>query len=387
MENLLSQHDFEQPRVGDIRQAVIVSIGPQGIIVDLGLKRDGFIQISDLEKLDPVERAALAVNDEVPVYVVNVDNAESLEVSLSLARLNEDWVRAQELLDSGEVFETEITGHNRGGALVPFGRLRGFIPASHLAFINPGMNEQQRQQRIAEAQGQTIPVKVIEVDRRRRRLVLSHREADRLWQERRRKELMETLNEGDVLKGRITGWRDFGAFVDLGGADGLIHVFRAGLAARWTIPKRSCAWARRSRSTFSRWTASASASASAGKSCCPTRGHGGRALRGRPVCRRTRHPRRRLWRLRGGRAGHRGPLHASQISRTSIGDPREVLREGENHLLRIISIDGDRQRMGLSLKAVTAAEQIEWMTRHDVQADEVVEDEEPAEAVEMEAAG
>src|SRR5690606_15836486 len=103
---------YEQPRVGDIRQAVIVSIGPQGIIVDLGLKRDGFIQISDLEKLDPVERAALAVNDEIPVYVVNVDNAESLEVSLSLARLNEDWVRAQELLDSGEVFETEITGHN-----------------------------------------------------------------------------------------------------------------------------------------------------------------------------------------------------------------------------------------------------------------------------------
>src|SRR5690606_35462310 len=83
--------------------------------------------------------------------------------------------------------------------------------------------------------------------------------------------------------------------------------------------------------------------------------------------------------------GIEGLLHASQISRTSIGDPREVLREGENHLLRIISIDGERQRMGLSLKAVTAAEQIEWMTRHEVTADEVVEEEEPAEVVEMEA--
>jgi|GEM_PF-123147 len=385
MENLLSQHDYEQPRVGDIRQAVIVSIGPQGIIVDLGLKRDGFIQISDLEKLDPVERAALAVNDEVPVYVVNVDNAESLEVSLSLARLNEDWVRAQELLDSGEVFETEITGHNRGGALVPFGRLRGFIPASHLAFINPGMNEQQRQQRIAEAQGQTIPVKVIEVDRRRRRLVLSHREADRLWQERRRKELMETLNEGDVLKGRITGWRDFGAFVDLGGADGLIHVSELAWQ-RVDHPKEVVRMGqevevyvlkvdrKRERISLSR------------KKLLPNpwgtveeRYEVGQLVEGRVI------------RVVDYGAfvevepGIEGLLHASQISRTSIGDPREVLREGENHLLRIISIDGDRQRMGLSLKAVTAAEQIEWMTRHEVQADEDVEDEEPAEVVEMEA--
>jgi small subunit ribosomal protein S1 len=365
MENLLSQHDYEQPRVGDIRQAVIVSISPQGIIVDLGVKRDGIVQSSDLDKLDPAEREALAVNDEIPVYVVSVDSPDSLQVSLHLARLNEDWIKAQEMMDSGEIFETEISGHNRGGALVPFGRLRGFIPASHLAFINPGMNEHQRQQRIADAHGQTIPVKVIEVDRRRRRLVMSHREADRVWQERRRRELLEKLNEGDVLRGRVTGWRDFGAFVDLGGADGLIHVSELAWQ-RVDHPKEVVRIGeevdvyvlkvdrKRERISLSRkqllqnpWSTVAD------------RYEVGDLVEGRVI------------RVVDYGAfvevepGVEGLLHTSQISRSTIDNPRDVLGEGETHLLRIINIDSERQRIGLSLKAVTATEQIEWMTRRE----------------------
>jgi small subunit ribosomal protein S1 len=365
MENLLSQHDYEQPRVGDIRQAIIVSISPQGIIVDLGVKRDGIVQSSDLDKLDPAEREALAVNDEIPVYVVSVDTPDSLQVSLHLARLNEDWIKAQEMMDSGEIFETEISGHNRGGALVPFGRLRGFIPASHLAFINPGMNEHQRQQRIAEAHGLAIPVKVIEVDRRRRRLVMSHREADRLWQERRRRELLDKLNEGDVLRGRVTGWRDFGAFVDLGGADGLIHVSELAWQ-RVDHPKEVVRIGeevdvyvlkvdrKRERISLSRkqllqnpWSTVAD------------RYVVGDLVEGRVI------------RVVDYGAfvevepGVEGLLHTSQISRSTIDNPRDVLGEGEMHLLRIINIDSERQRIGLSLKAVTAAEQIEWMTRRE----------------------
>jgi small subunit ribosomal protein S1 len=385
MENLLSQHDYEQPRVGDIRQATIVSISPQGIIVDLGLKRDGIIQTSDLDKIDPLERQALAVNDEVPVYVVSIDSPDSLQVSLHLARLNEDWIKAQELLDSSEIFETQITGHNRGGALVPFGRLRGFIPASHLSFINPGMNEQQRQQRISESHGETIPVKVIEVDRRRRRLVLSHREAERVWQERRRRELLETLNEGDVLRGRVTGWRDFGAFVDLGGADGLIHVSELAWQ-RVNHPKEVIRIGeevdvyvlkvdrKRERISLSRkhllqnpWTT------------VEQRHAVGELVEGRVI------------RVVDYGAfveiepGVEGLLHTSQISRGNIDNPRDVLREGETHLLRIISVDGERQRIGLSLKAVTAAEQIEWMTRREERATAEAEpEEERAEVVEME---
>src|SRR5690606_7934171 len=220
MEQLLDQHDYALPEVGDIRTGIIVSLTPQGVIVDLGVKRDGIIQPADLDKLPPQEREAMQVNDEIDVYIVSTDQPDSLIVSRHMALLNQDWQRAGELLESGEIFEGEIVGYNRGGALVAFGGLRGFIPASHLSMLNPNMGDRQRQQRLSKMRGEMVPLKVIEVDRRRRRLVLSQRDAEKVWQEARRRELMEKLQPGDQLTGRVSGWRDFGAFVDLGGVDG-----------------------------------------------------------------------------------------------------------------------------------------------------------------------
>jgi small subunit ribosomal protein S1 len=138
LHDLLDQHDYDSPQVGDIRQGIIVSINTQGVIVDLGLKRDGLVPISDLNKLEPDERDALKVNDEVFVYVLNTDKPDSLVVSIHLARLNQDWIRAEELLESKEIIEAEVIGYNKGGAIVPFGRLRGFVPISHLTDVNPG---------------------------------------------------------------------------------------------------------------------------------------------------------------------------------------------------------------------------------------------------------
>ncbi|MFW6068169.1 MAG: 30S ribosomal protein S1 [Chloroflexota bacterium] len=370
MESLLEQHDYERPKVGDIREAIIVSISQKSIIVDLGLKRDGIIQPADLDKLDPEERESLAVDDEIPVYIVSTDEQDSLQVSLHMARMNEDWIRAEELLDSGEIFEAEIIGHNRGGALVNFGRLRGFVPASHLTFLNPGMSDQDRQRRMAQAHGDKIPVKVIEVDRRRRRLVVSHREAERVWQDKRRRELLEQLNEGDVVRGVISGWRDFGAFVDLGGADGLIHVSELAWH-RVDHPRDVVSMGEeldvsvlkidreRERISLSRkqlqpnpWTTVEEKYAV------------GDLVEGRII------------RIVDYGAfvevepGIEGLLHSSQIGGANVDSPHDVLQDDETHLLRIISINADRQRMGLSLRAVTATEQIEWMTQREQEAAE-----------------
>ncbi|HSM56371.1 MAG TPA: S1 RNA-binding domain-containing protein [Candidatus Sulfomarinibacteraceae bacterium] len=375
MASLLDQHDYESPKVGDIRNAIIVSMSQQGIIVDLGLKRDGIIQPADLEKLEPEERESLAIDDEIPVYILSTDEQDSLLVSLHMARMNEDWIQAQELLDSGEVIEVEISGHNRGGALAPFGRLRGFIPASHLTFLNPGMSDQDRQRRMAKAHGEKIPVKVIEVDRRRRRLVLSHREAERVWQDRRRRELMETLQEGDVVTGRVSGWRDFGAFVDLGGADGLIHVSELAWH-RVEHPREVVNMheeldvyilkvdRERERISLSRkkllpnpW------------SLVDDKYDVGQLVEGTII------------RIVDYGAfvevepGVEGLLHTSQITGSGTVSPHDILEEGETHLLRIISINADRQRMGLSLKAVTATEQIEWMTQREQATAEAAESE------------
>jgi small subunit ribosomal protein S1 len=384
LESLLEQHDYESPKVGDIRDAVIVSISPQGVIVDLGMKRDGIIQPSDLDKLEPEERDGLTVNDEIPVYILNTDEQDSLEVSLYMARMNEDWIEAQGLLESGEILESEIIGHNRGGALVSFGRLRGFVPASHLTFLQHGMNDQDRQRRLARAHGETIPLKVIEVDRRRRRLVLSHREAEREWQSERRKELLADLKEGDVIEGRVTGWRDFGAFVDLGGADGLVHVSELAWH-RVEHPREVVKMGEtldvyvlnvdreRERISLSRkkllpnpWT------------LVDDKYSVGELVEGTII------------RIVDYGAfvevepGVEGLLHTSQISRGTVDSPEAMLAEGETHLLRIISIDADRQRMGLSLKAVTPTEQIEWMTQREHE--QVEAEDEEGEVIETEAA-
>ena len=177
LQELLDQHDYALPEVGDIRQGIIVAINQQGVIVDLGLKRDGLVPPSDIAKLEDEEREALQVNDEIFVYILNTDKPDSLIISIHLAKLNQDWIEAEELLDSGAIIQGEVIGYNKGGAIVPFGRLRGFIPISHLTDLSPGMGDRKRQQRMAKLRGEDIPLKVIEVNRRRRRLVLSQRGA------------------------------------------------------------------------------------------------------------------------------------------------------------------------------------------------------------------
>lgn len=370
MEQLLDQHDYALPEVGDIRTGIIVSLTPQGVIVDLGVKRDGIIPPSDLEKLSPQEREALQVNEEIDVYIVSTDQPDSLTVSRHMALLNQDWQRAQELLESGEIFEGEIVGYNRGGALVAFGGLRGFIPASHLSMLNPNMGDRQRQQRLSKMRGEMVPLKVIEVDRRRRRLVLSQRDAEKVWQEARRRELMEKLQPGDQLTGRVSGWRDFGAFVDLGGVDGLVHVSE--LAWHRVAHPRDVVKIgdevdvyvlkidrERERISLSRkrllpnpW------------SFVEEKYAVGELVEGRII------------RIVDYGAfvelepGVEGLLHLSQLSRSTVKDPHEVVQEGETHLLRVISVDSERERIGLSLKAVRAQEQIEWMTQRELEAAE-----------------
>ncbi len=185
LQQLLDQHDYELPKVGDIRKGIIVAINAQGVIVDLGLKRDGMVPLSDLSKLSDEDRAALKVNDEIPVFILNTDQPDSLVVSINMAMLNQDWIEAEALMASGEVLEGEVIGYNKGGAIIPYGRLRGFVPASHLSELTPGMSDRKRQHKLAKLRGEKLPVKIIEVDRRRRRLVFSQRDAQKEWEEKR----------------------------------------------------------------------------------------------------------------------------------------------------------------------------------------------------------
>ena len=379
LEDLLDQHDYDMPRDGDIRTGVIVAITPQGLIVDLGLKRDGIVPQSDLAQLEPEEREALKINDEVPVYVVQTEDPEALVVSIRLARLNQDWIEAEALLASGEIFEGEVIGYNKGGVIVPYGRIRGFVPISHLSDVTPGMGERRRQQRLARLRGEMIGVKIIEVDRQRHRLVMSQREAQKEWEEKKRGELMETLKPGDIRSGRVSGMRDFGAFVDLGGADGLVHISELSWH-RIDHPREVVKLGDEIEVYVLGVDQESGRISLSRKKLLPNpwdtvaqRYAQNQLIEGR------------ITRILDYGAfaeiepGVEGLLHVSQLSRNPVEDPRSVVQEGEVHLLRVVSIDQKRQRIGLSLKAVTPTEQIEWMAQKEL-ADALRREEEEAAA-------
>jgi small subunit ribosomal protein S1 len=211
---------YDQPLRGEIRNAEILQIDEREIIVDMGAKYDGIVPIADLERLDPAVRARLRVGDSVPVYVLNRDANDNLIVSINMGMQQYDWEKARELIKSEEVVSVDVKGHNRGGILVQWNRLEGFIPSSHLVSTTSSGSRDTWDDLIS----QKLNVKVIEVDQSRRRLIFSEREAQREQRAMHKARLLAELKEGDVVRGKVTGLRDFGAFVNLGGADGLIHV-------------------------------------------------------------------------------------------------------------------------------------------------------------------
>jgi small subunit ribosomal protein S1 len=213
-----NDYDYTRPRRGEVCEAIVLSISEKDIIVDLGLKRDGIVSRKDLELLDDACRASLQVGDRVPVVVLK-ESAFHDGILVSLKK-GQDWLRAQDLLESGKVFEAKVASFNRGGVIISFGRLRGFVPNSHLSSLPPGLRGKRLRQAKSELVGQTLSLVVIEADQQRQRLVLSGRAVG----QRRRQQLFEELKEGEVRTGIVRNLVDFGAFVDLGGVNGLIHI-------------------------------------------------------------------------------------------------------------------------------------------------------------------
>jgi small subunit ribosomal protein S1 len=221
---LANADDVATPQRGDHLQGEVLSVGPQGLIVDLGLKRDGVVPKEDLERLQKGESPP-KVGDKVSVMVVDPQDRDgNLVVSVSQARDSGDWLEAQRLLEADEIIEAAPSAANRGGLIVPFGRLRGFVPASHLSDLPRGLDEGQRLEHLQMMVGRTMPFRVIEVDPQRQRLVLSERKAIRQWRQDQKSRIIKSLQEGEIRKGTVTSLREFGAFVDIGGADGLIHI-------------------------------------------------------------------------------------------------------------------------------------------------------------------
>lgn len=356
-------YSYERPQRGDIRMGTVVSIDRDGVIVDLGLKRDGFVPISDIEQLSPQERETIQVGAEVPAFIVRPEDEEgNLIVSIHQALLNKDWLVAERYLKSGEVWEGRVVGTNRGGLIVKFGDIRGFVPASHVSGLPQGLPEDERQRRLQSMVGQSFGFKVIEVHPRRR-LVLSQREAERDWRDLRKERLISDLAEGQVRRGVVTGIRDFGAFVDLGGADGLIHISEMSWG-RLRHPRELLKVGQEIEVYVLRVDPQRKRIALSLKRLQPNpwadvekRYYVGQLVEGT------------VSRLAPFGAfveiepGLDGLLHISQISSPPPSQPQDALSEGERLVLRIVSIEPELQRIGLSLKDVSERERNRWLAK------------------------
>ncbi len=350
-------------RRGDIVEGIIVSVAPTEVLVDVGAKSEGVIPSRELERLGREGLEDLEIGATVAVYVVKVeDRDDNLILSLRRAEEEQDWLKAQELFEAEETFEGQVAGFNKGGLIVRLGRLRGFVPASQLARKHQGSNKQQPEERWAHLVGETVQVRIIELNRRRKRLILSERAALRQWREAQKEKLLEELRVGEVRKGTVSSLVDFGAFVDLGGADGLIHLSE--LSWNRSDKPREVLEVGQEVDVYilnvdeekKRIGLSLKRLEPEPWSTVESRYYVGQLVEGLI----TRIVNFGAFALVNDEI--EGLIHISELSSGRINHPSEVVQEGEKHVMRIIRIEPRRRRMGLSLKRVAdpAYADLDW---------------------------
>ncbi len=181
MESLLQTENMnvDMPQQGEIRTGTIAGVSPSQILVSVGAKSEGVISGKELEQLSAEEREALKVGAEIPVYVINPED-DNGNVILSFRRAQEQisWENVEKMLEEDRAYDSSVVGFNKGGLIVLVGGLRGFVPSSQISAMrraqSTGDTPEQRWQKMI---GQPISVRIIEVDRERRRLILSERAA------------------------------------------------------------------------------------------------------------------------------------------------------------------------------------------------------------------
>jgi small subunit ribosomal protein S1 len=356
MGSLLEQEGsaLVEPKPGEIRTGVIASLGGNEILVSIGTKSEGIISGREKEMIPPDEYKALEVGQEIPVYIVDPEDQNgNVVLSYIRAREERDWQDVEDLLESGETYNGKIIGYNKGGLIVPIGSLRGFVPASQVSVLRRTEGSLETpEQRWGKMVSEPIDVRVIEVDRERRRLILSERLALQETRETLKDRLLDELEEGTVRSGRVTSLADFGAFVNIDGADGLVHlseitweriqhpneVLKVGQEVQVKVISMD-----RERKRI---------------------GLSIRQLQPDPWLKKVENIKE--GQLVEGTITHltkfgafarlaedlEGLIHVSELSEQRVAHPKEVVKEGDVVTLRVIKIDPERRRIGLSLRKV-----------------------------------
>lgn len=215
--------EIEDVSRGALLTGTIQSLDETGIVINLGLKRDGIVPRFESSAI--VSSRHHRIGDEVNVIVLNPEDRDgSLIVSIKEAEALNSWVEAEKQIQAGNLHEGRVLDANKGGLIIEYHDLHGFIPSSHLTHFLPSSDETRRLEALRAYVGTPLTVKFIEVDRHRKRLIFSEKDADSMRRSSERERFIDSISVGDVLRGRVRNTRDFGAFIDIGGMDGLVHI-------------------------------------------------------------------------------------------------------------------------------------------------------------------
>jgi small subunit ribosomal protein S1 len=364
MEELLNQQQTEIKSLkhGDVVEGAVVRIDKDEILVDIGAKSEGVISNRELYGRNAETQPELHIGDTVLVYVLQPESPEGHAVlSLRRAGLERKWRAMQEQLEAGAIIEAPVIDHNKGGLIVDCG-IRGFVPISQIVdFPRRPQNEQPRDaaQEIAEKLqpyvGRKLRLKILEVNRKANRLILSEKVA--LYEERREKrdELFSSLQVGQKVTGTVRSIAPFGIFVDLGGIDGLVHKselswnkvnnpeagYRVGEDVEAEVIDINHERGRISLSI---------------RRLQPDPWHSTVAdLKVGDVIDGTVTKIVNFGAFVRVRDGLEGLIHISELSHQRVAHPGDVVHEGQTLKLKVISLEQERHRLGLSLKQAEEA--------------------------------
>ena len=345
-------------RRGEIIDGKIMRKDRQGLLVNIGYKSEGTVPTREMRTLGEEGLEELTVGDEIIAYVIHPEGREgSSLLSIDRARGEQGWRILEKSMEANETATGRIIGSNRGGAVVESEGVQGFIPLSQLVgpareLYVPG-GEEPKEGFI----GMEVEFKIIELNRRRNRAIFSERAALQAFKQTQKMRLVQELHEGEIRRGRVAGISNFGAFVDLGGADGLVHIselswepvrtpdeivrvgqeldvfvlkvdrenLKIALSLRrlqpepWETVNEKFAVGQIVKGTVTK-LANFGAFARIG-------------------------------------GGIEGLIHISELSTQMVKHPRDVISEGEELDVRIIRIEPERRRLGLSLKQVLEEEE------------------------------
>ena len=352
------QLDAMLPKRGELREGTIARVSPNEILVDIGTKSEGIIPENEVSKMSAETREQLQEGTPVTLYVLR-EASQDGPIVLSLRKVEEmeQWQQTVDKMKARSLHTGTILEHNRGGVVVAVGHLHGFLPASLMSQERQRRNTDSKPaERWKDMIGEEITFKIKEVDTEQNRIIISERAAEKEARAAHRAELLINIKPGQTHSGRVVSLANFGAFVDIGGMDGLVHVSQLS----WThidhpseavqvgqdidVQVLSVDCERQ------RVGLSLKALQEDPWDTLTDRYNEGQLVRATII---------RLTKF-GAFAALKdsdrieGLVHISELADGGVSHPKEVVKENEEITLRIMKIDIEQHRLGLSLKEVAS---------------------------------